>query len=94
MALVLERLTDPESKIQQVENRFLDNVDQTELMTWTDLFEITIPQSTYPKQSFNVPRPEVRSGRTLKVEIRVTNGAGLQTTVSKTVLFRQDGVGR
>lgn len=93
MALVMERLADNESKIQQVEYRFLDNVDQTELMAWTDLFEITIPQSSYPKQSFNVPRPAVRTGRTLKVEIRVTNGAGLQTTVSKTVLFRQDGIG-
>lgn len=94
MALVLERLSDNESKIQQVEYRFLDNVDQTELMAWTDLFEITIPQSNYPKQSFNVPRPAARTGRTLKVEIRVTNGAGLQTTVSKTVLFRQDGIGQ
>ncbi len=91
MALVMERLADPESKVQQVEYRFLDNVDQTELMTWTDLFEIPIPQNSYPKRSFNVPRPDVRTGRTLKVEIRVTNGAGLQTTVSRTVLFRQEG---
>ncbi len=88
LALVLDELADPESKIRKVEYRFLDNVDQSELQPWTDLFEIVTPQGVYPKQSFNINQPAVRSGRTLKIEVRVTNGAGLQTTVSKTVLAR------
>ena len=92
-ALVVEELSDPESKIQQVEYRFLDNVDQTELVGWTNLFEIPVPQAEFPRQSYNVDVPVTRSDRTLKVEVRVTNGAGLQTTVSKTLLFRQEGVG-
>ena len=93
MALVLNGLADPESKIQQVEYRFLDNVDQSELSSWAPLFEIPVPQAAYPKQSYKVVQPDAQNDRTLKVEVRVTNGAGLQTTVSKTVLFRQSGVG-
>ena len=94
MSLVLDELSDYESKIQKVEYRFLDNVDQSELQEWTDLFEIAIPQDAYPKQSYKVRQPDVQSGRTLKVEVRVTNGAGLQTTVSKTVLVRSPNSGQ
>lgn len=91
MALVLDELSDLESRIQKVEYRFLDNVDQSEIVGWTDLFEIGIPQDRYPRQSFKIKPPEVQADRTLKVEVRVTNGAGLQTTVSKTVLVRSPG---
>ena len=91
MALVLDALSDPESRIQKVEYRFLDNVDQSEIVSWTDLFEIGIPQDRYPRQSFKINPPTVQADRTLKVEVRVTNGAGLQTTASKTVLLRSPG---
>ena len=91
MALVFEELMDRESNIQQVEYRFVDNVDQSVLADWQDLFEIALPQQEFPRQSFTIPQPPSRTGRTIKVEVRITNGAGLQSLVSKTILFRQGG---
>ena len=91
MALVFEELLDRESNIQQVEYRFVDNVDQSVLADWQDLFEIAIPQQVFPRKSFTIPQPPSRTGRTIKVDVRITNGAGLQSVVSKTILFRQGG---
>lgn len=94
IALVLDELSDPESRIHQVDYRFLDNVDQTVLTDWAPVFEIAVPQARFERQIYGVDEPAIRSGRTLKVEVRATNGAGLQTTVSKTVLFRSPGIGQ
>ncbi len=94
IALVLDELSDPESRIHQVDYRFLDNVDQTVLTDWAPVFEIAVPQARFERQIYGVDEPAIRSGRTLKMEVRATNGAGLQTTVSKTVLFRSPGVGQ
>ncbi|MEZ4701932.1 MAG: hypothetical protein R2834_16485 [Rhodothermales bacterium] len=94
MALVLNELSDPESRIHEVEYRFLDNVDQTVLADWKPVFEISVPQDRFERQIYAVEKPTIRSGRTLKVEVRATNGAGLQTLVSKTVLFKTPGIGQ
>jgi hypothetical protein len=93
VALVLDALSDEESRIHRVEYRFLDNVDQSVLADWRPVFEIALPQTRFERQLYLVDKPEIRSGRTLKVEVRTTNGAGLQTIVSKTLLFRTPGIG-
>ncbi len=85
IAIVINELADAQSKIQRVEYRFLDNVDQSVIEDWTELFEIQNPLDDYSQQSHKVPTPEVRADRTLKVDVRATNGAGLQTTVSRTL---------
>jgi hypothetical protein len=63
------------------------------LADWRPVFEIALPQTRFERQLYLVDKPEIRSGRTLKVEVRTTNGAGLQTIVSKTLLFRTPGIG-
>ena len=89
IAIVLDELSDSHSRIQRVEYRLVDNVDQSVLFDWTDLFEIVNPQVKYSRQSYSISPPEIRAGRAIKVEVRATNGAGLQTTVSKTILNQQ-----
>ena len=88
LVVVVDSLSDITSGIQKVEYRVVDNVDQTALKDWTELFEIQHPQKSYPQQAFNIGSLDVQ--RPVKVEIRTTNGAGLQTVVSKTILLSQD----
>ena len=94
MAIVVENLSDQVSRIQTIEYRILDNVDQSVLSDWNELFEIANPQEIYPRQSYQIQTPEIREGRPIKVEVRATNGAGLQTVASKTILFQQPGSGQ
>jgi len=89
IAIVLDELSDPHSRIQKVEYRLVDNVDQSVLADWVDLFEIASPQERYSRQSYRVRPPEVQAGRAVKIEVRATNGAGLQSTVSKTILYQE-----
>ena len=91
IAIVLDELSDPHSRIQKVEYRLVDNVDQSVLADWVDLFEIASPQERYSRQSYRVRPPEIRQGQAVKIEVRATNGAGLQTTVSKTILYQEAG---
>ena len=94
IAVVLENLSDSLSNIQKVEYRLLDNVDQSVLDDWTELFDITSPKGSYQTQSYTIAPPDVQPGRAIKVEVRATNGAGLQTTVSKTLLLQQSDAGQ
>lgn len=89
ITIVLDKLSDSHSRIQKVEYRLVDNVDQSVLSDWKDLFEIVNPQEQYSRRSYSVSPPEIREGRAVKVEVRATNGAGLQKTASKTLLYQQ-----
>ena len=89
IAVVLDELADSHSRIQRVEYRLVDNVDQSVISNWADLFEIGNPLERYTRQSYRISLPEIEQGRAVKVEVRATNGAGLQTTVSKTILYQQ-----
>ena len=89
IAIVLDELSDIHSRIQRVEYRLVDNVDQSILSDWVDLFEILNPQERYSTQSYRISPPAIRDGRAIKIEVRATNGAGLQSTMSKTLLYQQ-----
>jgi hypothetical protein len=85
LLVFVDGMSDTESFIEGAEYRLLDNATGAVVVDWTEYPILQKGRATYGPQLHRITPPPAAGRRAYKIEVRVTNGTGLQATIDGVV---------